>query len=67
MKKTIKISRPANGSGTTVTVTVLEDGITASYGLKSAATSIAESVEYATKGALDMLAQTRTAIDEAAA
>lgn len=66
MKRTIKVSRPANGSGTTVTVTLLEDGVTVSYALKSAATSVAASIRAADKQAREMLAQARVEINEAA-
>lgn len=66
MKKTIKISRSASGNGTTVTVTILEDGVTASYSLKTTATAIGASVRAATNSALDMLRQTREEIDRAA-
>jgi hypothetical protein len=47
-------------------VTLLEDGITAAYGLKSSATSIADDIRYCTKAAQDMLAQARAVIDEQA-
>lgn len=63
MKRTIKISRPASGTGTVVTVTLLEDGITASYSYKSSATKVAESVEFADKQARDLLRQAREAVD----
>lgn len=63
MKRTVKISRPANGSGTIVTVTLVEDGITATYGYKSSATKIADSIEFCDRAARDMLKQARTAVD----
>lgn len=63
MKRTIRISRPANGSGTVVTVTLVEDGITASYAYKSSATKIGESIAFADRSARDMLRQAREHID----
>lgn len=63
MKKTIKISRSASGSGTIVTVTILEDGIQVSYAYKSSAMRIGESVDMATKACREMLAQAREAVD----
>lgn len=63
MKKTISISRPANGSGTVVTVTVVEDGITSKFAYKASATTIASAIETATKHAEDMLRQAREAVD----
>lgn len=59
MKKTIKVSRSASGTGTVVTVTLVEDGVTASYGYKSSAMRIGDSVTIATKGALDQLQQVK--------
>lgn len=64
MKRTIKISRPASGAGTVVTVTLLEDGVTATYAYRSASTKIGESIKFADAGARDMLRQAREHIDQ---
>jgi len=64
MTKTIKIVRSATAGHTIVTVTITENGVTATYGYKSAATAVKESVEIATKGALALLAQAKLAIGE---
>ena len=62
MKKSIKIVRSATGGHTIVTVTLAEDGVTAVYGYKSAATKISESVDLATRCATDMLNQVKAAV-----
>lgn len=55
MKRTIKIARPASGAGTVVTVTLVENGVTVSFALKTFTSGIAASIRSATQSAEDML------------
>lgn len=63
MKRTISISRPASGSGTVVTVTLVENGITVKYALRSFTTGIGSSIRAATNTAKDLLRQAQEEVD----
>lgn len=63
MKRTVKVTRPSSGTGTVVTVTLTENGVTATFQHKSSASSIKADVTYADKRAREMLADSMAAID----
>lgn len=63
MKRTIAISRPASGSGTVATITLVEDGVTVKYALRTFTTSIGAAIRTATRSAEDMLAQAKYEIN----
>lgn len=62
MTKTILISRPASGSGTVVTVTLKEDGLTAKFALRAATTRVRSTIRAATNYAQEMLDEAKAEI-----
>lgn len=67
MKRTIKVARPSSGSGTIVTVTLVRNGVTVTYALRTMTTAVGASVKAATSTAKDMLSQAEAEIEREAA
>lgn len=63
MERKIKISRPASGSGTVVTVTLSENGVTVSYAYRSVGTNVSDALKVCDEMALTMLMQARAFVD----
>lgn len=57
MIRTIKINRPASGSGTVVTVTLKQNGISVSFAYRTVGTSIRTGIRVATENCESMLTQ----------
>lgn len=57
MIRTIKINRPSSGSGTVVTVTLKQNGITVSFAYRTVGTSIRAGIRVATENCQSMLTQ----------